>query len=552
MGGVISLTVFALGAALFPMLSVAYWRELRHREQKAGEWGILAFSLVGAGAYVVNLSRQLGLLESDLSGFVLRVLTSLMAGLVVALAEGPWWGAVLVAAAGLARGIWSALDAGEAGVWVTAAALSIPAAWKLRGSHRWWVWGSCGAMLVGAGMWLWQGGAWWRVMPDYAMLVLFGATLYYRERLLFFDVVMKQGALVAVAMALLLLLARETGNAVLWAAPLVIAAPWVSGWLGRAVDRLWLGRRFSPAEAERLFLETVQVAESEEQLLRMAGECAGRVFRAPARAVAAGQSVRLELGRRVDGVPMLSDDLRLQQSLERTLGVVRENVRFRESQRRQEEQEQMLRLLASRAELKALRAQINPHFLFNALNSIAGLIRDRPDLADETLEQLAHVFRYTLRRSEQEWVTLGEELDFVTAYLSVEQARFGERLHVRLEVDEEARRVQVPAMLVQPLVENAIRHGVAEREEAGHIALRVFRAGDKWEIEVANNGPGFPKEFGLEGGHNGHGLKNVAARLSGYYSGEAGLAWNQRGEETRVRVWLPAAREHMDARADRG
>ena len=85
--------------------------------------------------------------------------------------------------------------------------------------------------------------------------------------------------------------------------------------------------------------------------------------------------------------------------------------------------------------MKALRAQINPHFLFNALNAIAGLIQDQPELADETIEQLAQVFRYTLRKSENEWVRLDEEIEFVTAYLRVEQARFGERLQVEFAVD---------------------------------------------------------------------------------------------------------------------
>src|SRR6185369_16453937 len=127
---------------------------------------------------------------------------------------------------------------------------------------------------------------------------------------------------------------------------------------------------------------------------------------------------QVTLQARADSIPFLSDDRRLLQSLTRTLGVVLENVRFRE-------REQELRWLASRAELKALRAQINPHFLFNALNAIAGLIPGQPALADETVQQLSEVFRYTLRKSEKEWVALEEEVEFVSAYLQVEKARFG-------------------------------------------------------------------------------------------------------------------------------
>src|SRR5437763_7287914 len=115
----------------------------------------------------------------------------------------------------------------------------------------------------------------------------------------------------------------------------------------------------------------------------------------------------LRLLPRPDEVPFLSDDLALQQSLARTLGVVLENVRFRQ-------REHSLRLLAGRAELKALRAQINPHFLFNALNAIAGLIHTQPALAEVTVERLAEVFRYTLRESATEWVRLDEEIEFVT------------------------------------------------------------------------------------------------------------------------------------------
>ena len=124
-------------------------------------------------------------------------------------------------------------------------------------------------------------------------------------------------------------------------------------------------------------------------------------------------------------------------------------------------------ILASRAELKALRAQINPHFLFNALNAIAGLIHTRPELAEETVEQLAEVFRYTLRKSEKEWVRLDEELEFVAAYLRVEEARFGERLRGGGVGGCRRRGDAVPAMSIQPLVENAIKHGTSTVEGPG-------------------------------------------------------------------------------------
>lgn len=552
MGDMVSLTIFVLGAALFPLLAVLYWRELRTRQDKVGEWWILAFSVAGSVAYLVNLGLEAEVLDAEPAGAVLRFVTSLMAGIVVGLAGGDWRGVAAAAAYGVAVSVMQPGEEWRAPGWIFAAFLGLRSAWvRLQGAHRAWAVSSCAAMALGAAMWLWHGSAWWGVLPDYAMLVLFGATLYYRERLVFFDVVLKQGALVAVSTPLLWLLSRQTGRELLWALPLVIAAPWMATWLGRAVDRLWLGRSYSIEEAERVFLDALQPAATEADLLRRAAASAEMIFRAPVQAQSEEGGACIDVGRRANGVPMMSGDLRLRQSMERTLSVVLENIRFRERQKRQEEQAQQLRLLASRAELKALRAQINPHFLFNALNSIAGLIQDRPEAAEETLEQLAQVFRYTLRNSDQEWVTLGEEIDFVSAYLQVEKARFGPRLEVTVEMDEEGRGVRAPAMCIQPLVENAVRHGASEQEGPGMVAVRVRRDGKHWRIEVVNDGPGFPEGFALQGGQNGHGLRNVHARIDGYYAGEAGLTWERCGGETVVTLRLPAG-EEANARIDCG
>ncbi len=233
----------------------------------------------------------------------------------------------------------------------------------------------------------------------------------------------------------------------------------------------------------------------------------------------------------------MSDDVRLLDSLARTLDVVLENLRLR--QRRQE-----LQLLASRAELKALRAQINPHFLFNALNAIAGLIQERPQLADETIERLAQVFRYTLRKSDAEWARLEEEVEFIEASLQVEKARFGERLRVEFDVDPAAGAALIPAMSIQPLIENAIRHGVSAVEGGGVVRLRAGLAGGYLEIEVFDNGPGFPPGFDLEQCEDGHGLRNVMRRLIGYYGEAAELRWESDGRGCRVCLRAPClARE---------
>ena len=141
-------------------------------------------------------------------------------------------------------------------------------------------------------------------------------------------------------------------------------------------------------------------------------------------------------------------------SLAEVLASMLQAASLRQERLRQEQLARELALEASRSELKALRAQIRPHFLFNALNAIAGLIHKDPLRADRTIERLAEVFRYTLRGSEREWAVLEHELEFARSYLEVEQARFGRRLAFRIDVGEGAGALHVPTMMVQTLVEN--------------------------------------------------------------------------------------------------
>jgi hypothetical protein len=348
--------------------------------------------------------------------------------------------------------------------------------------------------------------------PDYLLLGFFCITLYYQERLVFFDLLLKRGLFFCFALAALTAffglshLADPLVPALLLT-PLWLLAPWVDGRLEHIVDRVFLRRRYSPAEAERLFTSELQAASSEDDLRSRTERVLATIFQARAevrfapvppaygqdpRAMVAGlgQSGWAAVEPRGSGIPFMPDDRRLFHSLAATLAIVLENVRFREEQHRQQEREEQLRLLASRAELKALRAQINPHFLFNALNAIAGLIPSQPELADQTIEWLAQVFRYTLRRSESEWVRLDEEVEFVAAYLRVEQARFGERLALEVTANPEAAAVPVPAMCIQPLVENALRHGVSSLEGRGEVRLSVVVSGEMLDIEVSDNGPG--------------------------------------------------------------
>jgi len=218
-------------------------------------------------------------------------------------------------------------------------------------------------------------------------------------------------------------------------------------------------------------------------------------------------------------------------------------LRFFRQLQEKERQEEQLRALATQAELKALKAQINPHFLFNTLNTIAQLIHTNPAQAEATVERLAEMFRYMLAGSERGLVPLEEELSFVDNYLEIERARFGQRLHVTRQVASEALEVWVPSLILQPLVENAVRHG---RGDDGNIdlTLRVQPHHDEIVIAIADRGPGMPSPKagrGL-GESKGLGLRNVDERLRKSYGQAYGLeitANEPRGAVVTIRIPIP-------------
>jgi signal transduction histidine kinase/Tfp pilus assembly protein PilF len=228
----------------------------------------------------------------------------------------------------------------------------------------------------------------------------------------------------------------------------------------------------------------------------------------------------IALGRRHHKEPYLSEDLRLLNSLADQLEFALENMALERKRREQELKEKELKILASRAELRALRAQINPHFLFNTLNTIASLIRKTPNKAEETVEMLADVFRYTLAKSGTDVIPLAEELDFLRAYLEIEKVRFGSKLQVEIKVDPEAEQVKIPSMLLQPLVENAVKHGIAPKVEGGKIVLSAACENGVLRLEVVDNGVGFDSSNAQRLYRDGVGMKNVRDRLKALYGND--------------------------------
>lgn len=192
---------------------------------------------------------------------------------------------------------------------------------------------------------------------------------------------------------------------------------------------------------------------------------------------------------------------------------------FRSSQERERRAAELEARLAT-AQLQALRMQMNPHFLFNTLNSIAALVYVNPRAADEMLGDLSALLRRSLDSMEEQEIPLGRELEFVGAYLGIEQKRFGERLTVEQSVPEELRKALVPALILQPLVENAIRHGIEPRRGPGRIAIEAKREGEQLHLTVRDHGRGLASDEPNKAARTGIGLANTQARLRGLY-GEA-------------------------------
>ena len=198
--------------------------------------------------------------------------------------------------------------------------------------------------------------------------------------------------------------------------------------------------------------------------------------------------------------------------------------------------EAVLQQQVSEAELRALRAQVNPHFLFNSLNTIADLIVRDPARAEAMTLRLASVFRHVLANSSRPLTPLRDEIEFLRTYLRIEEARFGDRLTARFDVAPEVEGEPVPSLILQPLVENALKHGLAPKPEPGHLWISAEAQGDRIYLRVEDDGMG----LGISGRAAGVGLSNVRERLATLYQDRASLTLEPRkGGGTRAIVQIP-------------
>ncbi len=266
----------------------------------------------------------------------------------------------------------------------------------------------------------------------------------------------------------------------------------------------------------------------------------------------------LRFGSLAGGRHILSDDLALLESVALATARRLDALRWIHERCERDLREELVAKLASEAELRALQAQLNPHFLFNALNTLGYLMKAAPDRARTTLLDLTKLLRAVLKRSGGGVVTLGQEIDLVESYLAIERARFEDRLRLRLDVPVSLRGWRVPPLLVQPLVENAIKHGIAARGEGGEIAVRAWLedapgqgpAAKTLAIEVSDTGLGASEAAIAAGRTRGVGLASIEKRLGAHYGALASLCVASRvGHGTRATLRLPASATRLAAPA---
>jgi len=182
-----------------------------------------------------------------------------------------------------------------------------------------------------------------------------------------------------------------------------------------------------------------------------------------------------------------------------------------------------LESLLTEARLSALRAQLNPHFLFNALNTVSAYVESDPKLARRMLEHLGDLLRFSLDSADQQELSLAEEIDALEHYLAIQRARYGDRLEVHLDIAPDLLQARIPGLLLQPLVENAITHGLSQQPDIGKIKVSAHQSDGYLKLMVRDNGVGLPPKWRLDR-DAGIGLSNTRARLAELYGSDHGFA----------------------------
>jgi two-component system LytT family sensor kinase len=291
-------------------------------------------------------------------------------------------------------------------------------------------------------------------------------------------------------------------------------------------------------------VEWREVAEPDRAQMRRHVAPAGSIAAVVDVPVAEPPHYSLEVAGLIGGRRLLSDDVAALEAIASGLGRRIDAIRLARERYNRELREQEVAKLASEAELRALRSQINPHFLFNALTTVGYLIQTAPERALDTLLRLTSLLRGVLR-SDGEFTTLGRELDLIESYLDIERARFEQRLRVRIDVPPMLRALRVPPLLLQPLVENAVKHGIAPQLRGGEVRVvaQIDTAADAATlvIVVTDSGVGATPAELARGRQDGVGLTNIERRLACHYGDAAALTIeSEPGHGTTVRIIMPA------------
>ncbi len=198
-------------------------------------------------------------------------------------------------------------------------------------------------------------------------------------------------------------------------------------------------------------------------------------------------------------------------------------INYFQGLQKKENEKSELALKNKEMQISLLKSQINPHFLFNTLNSISTLVNSSKEQARKVITQLSDIFRYALDAHSDEMVKLANEIEFIENYIRIQQVRFGDRLKFVKEIDPTCLNLMIPPMILQPLVENSVKYGIAPKREGGTIFLSVRRSGRIVLFEVKDNGLGINAKKVMDGSSSGVGMSNTDMRLKSYFGSQSGL-----------------------------